>query len=488
MPMDVKEVRFYVLDVGQGACNYVEIVNSHNVVIHNMLIDLGTSSRHVVAQQNIVWLKNRIKDRPDPRIDVLMLTHGDLDHYNLVSAIFPALDPPSTARITMVRYGGLAWRYRANKAVEKGNSLIKALERYCANVNSFTNEMSNYDKVNNVWGHIWPAFAAATDPRLRILVANCPHPQDKTLVKSSSGNNGVAVNTKSIVYDLVWDGHGFVGTGDATAYTFNIANTYLAGATIPPVPMLTMPHHGSRVTTYDLKLAEDDPSDEARKVVATFAAMLNPWTMTVSANESGHWHPSLYAIEQFAAYTSGTTYWNDPFIGTETHFLTGFVDLNIVQAGSPPWPDPHTYATLQTDRNVYSTLYYVSDWIEPYQTPPLPADTPEVPGDDPMLPAPARGRNWAFSLAAGGALTVESSNNVHPATTVKEAFAAVPPAAAAARSAGARLMRAPAESSLVPSRKWVARRNGLAASFAAPVRRVTPGRSAARLSGLRPIR
>jgi hypothetical protein len=486
--MDVAQIRFYVLDVGQGACNYIEIVDSHGAVTHNMLIDLGTSSAHAVATKNVDWLKDRIKNRPDPRINVMMLTHGDLDHYNLVSKLFPALNPKSTARIGLVRYGGTSWRYRANKDVEKGNSLIKALEEYCANVHGFTGETTNYNSVSKTWTYLWPAAPAATDPKLAILVANVPHPADNTLVKGKGKNvNGVAVNTKSIIYGIGWAGRMLVGTGDATSYTFNTSNLHLAGAVFPPVPMMTMPHHGSRVTTYDLKLAEHDPGDEAIKIVDKFLKVFKPQSVTISANESGHFHPSLYVLNQFSKVTSDTVLWQDPYIENDNHFVTAVVDMNIAALGAKAWPSEWTYCTLQTDVNLYSTMYYVSDWVEPYRTPPVPADTPEVNDDVMVQDAPARGKNWLYTLVSDGSVTLTAWENPHPPTTIHAPFTGAAAAAQPARSAGARMLFAAPQPGMSPSRIGIARTAGLVEALLRPAAAPVGPTSPVAMSRLRPV-
>ena len=89
--MAIKSVRYHVLNVGQGQGNYIEIVDDKGSVVHNILIDLGSSSKAPLSAKNLKWLNDAIGKRPDPRIDVVLLTHGDADHYSLISGLEPGL-------------------------------------------------------------------------------------------------------------------------------------------------------------------------------------------------------------------------------------------------------------------------------------------------------------------------------------------------------------------------------------------------------------
>jgi hypothetical protein len=314
---NVIEVRFHVLDVGQGACNYVEIIDDTGEVIHNMLIDLGTNSDQAIAADNIKWLNEQIKDRPDPRIDVLVITHGDTDHYNMMLKLLPALGPPGTERIGMVRYGGVPWRYKIGNT-----SLITELKKYCDDVGSFTPSETGY-RIDDSWEPIWPADPEDGDVRLQLIVANTPHPKDPASSAKQQKLNAEAVNTKSVVLGIEWDGYWMIATGDATATTVAEINEILEDneADLPTAFMLTLPHHGSRKTTYDLKVAAEEPGDEAREVVDTFLDIFKPMTMSISAGEKRHHHPSMLMVEQFSGHADDKhTFWDDPELGNGRHY------------------------------------------------------------------------------------------------------------------------------------------------------------------------
>ena len=450
MAMDVKAVNFYVLDVGQGSCNYVEIVDSADKVIHNMLIDLGTNSSQAIATKNVEWLRNKIKDRADPRIDVVIITHGDTDHYNLMLRLLPALNPAQTSRIGMVRYGGVAWRYQIGNV-----SLITELKKYCADVNGLSVSQTSYKwefGKTPVWTPIWPSAPAATDPKLQLIIANTPHPKDPKDSTKKQKLNAEAVNTKSVVVGLEWDGYWMVGTGDATADTLSRINILFAIATLPKTFMLTVPHHGSRKTTYNLKAASNIPSPLSKLVVGTFLNIFKPKTVSVSAGEKNHHHPSMLLLNQFAGVTDQVTqYWSDPALAPlKRHFLTSWVDLPITALGiTPAWPQKWLYSATQTSQNIYSTLYFKSlPYNQQYEKddmagkkrkkvvvysryfcPPVPGT--EFSGDADQTGIPL-GRNWTFTMTKTN-IDVYSTENVARAMADKGelvASAAAPPPSA----------------------------------------------------------
>ena len=319
-----------MLDVGQGACNYVEIMDN-NVVTQNLLIDLGTNSTQTIARTNLDWLRQRIIAH-NRFLDVLILTHGDTDHYNMIAKILPAFGAPAGNQIGMVRYGGPAWRYKKKR-------LINILKTYTVsvqnepNIGSFTPSQTGYDEdADPKWTPIWNAAGGNDEPKLQLIVANTPHPTlDPVDLTVRQAMNGEAVNSKSVVLGLQWNGYWTIATGDATATTLAEVNDILAFVDedeLPTTFLLTLPHHGSRKTTYDLANANLIPDTEARLVVREFLDKFPPRALSVSAGEKNHHHPSMYMIRHFSdSLANVAPYWNDPTLNDgATHFLTSWVD------------------------------------------------------------------------------------------------------------------------------------------------------------------
>ncbi|MEA3012167.1 MAG: hypothetical protein QOD42_712 [Sphingomonadales bacterium] len=464
--MATATVKFHVLDVGQGACNYVEILNGQGAVTNNLLIDLGTNSSQAIATANLQWLRDKIIAN-NRYLDVLIITHGDTDHYNMIAKILPAFGQPNHQQIGMTRYGGPAWRYGGGGLITTlaGYTVLRDLQdQASANIGGFTPSQTGYDEATDpVWTPIWAAAQAATEPRLQLIVANTPHPRDPVSMAKKQSMNAEAINTKSVVLTLQWGDYWILATGDATSTTLAEINEILELAdqdTFPRTFMLTLPHHGSRKTTYDLKNANDIPDFDARAVVSEFLDIFEPITMSISAGEKRHHHPSMYMILQFSGkLTAADPYWSDPALDGDRHFMTSWVDKAITAVFiDPAWPLRWQYATTKTRLNAYSTLYfnnaqYNSEGYPQYLCPPFPAPSygpePQQVNDVPM------GRNWEFRWTANARSVISTTN---AARAMAEAPDFVPGGgAAAARALPAGAGRA---SAAPPPRRPIAERLG----------------------------
>ncbi|MEI2384420.1 hypothetical protein [Breoghania sp. JC706] len=413
--MTVSGINFHVLDVGQGACNFVEILNEDGLVSHILLIDLGTVSTRVTAHDNIEWLKQQIEAN-NQYLDALIMTHGDNDHYNLIAKILPAFGPPDGNQIGMVRYGGPDWRYAAGK-------LIGTLGLYTGNIGGFTPSQTGYDPdEEEKWTPIWQTGPDADDVFLQLIIADVPHPHDPANLYTVKRPkmNGEAVNTKSVVMGLQWRNDWFVATGDATATTLGAVNDLLELETdpLPATLMMTMPHHGSRKTTYDLQKANNIPDFEARMVVGEFLDLFTPSSVSISADDKNFHHPSLYLTQQFSTKLNPATapLWEDPELGGGYHFLTSWIDLAITPVFlEPRWPANWLYGTTKTAANVFCTYYfssrqYNSENYGQYIAPPLPSyPTQDFEAQD-DVPA---GRNWQFSQDGHGFAVTSTPNPSH---------------------------------------------------------------------------
>jgi hypothetical protein len=455
--MPTAQIKFHVLDVGQGACNYVEIIDGNGDVTHNMLIDLGTNSSQTIAQDNLEWLRQKIIANHQ-YLDVLILTHGDTDHYNMIAKILPAFGVPAHNQIGMIRYGGPSWRYNQGRLITTLTKYAPVIGDPLANpvvydIGSFEPSETGYDEENEEkFTPIWQVDADdETEPKLQLIIANTPHPNDGTnMAVRQTKMNAEAVNTKSVVLALQWNDYWYITTGDATSTTLGEINELLELAESEDFPttfMLTTPHHGSRKTTYDLKKADNIPDLEARMVVNEFLGLFPPLTISVSAGEKNHHHPSMYMIRQFTDNLANVaTYWIDPTLNDHTnHFLTSWVDLAITPIYiEPAWPDAWLYATTKTAKNIYSTFYFKNAQYNlagypQYISPPIPVAA-EPPDHVDIADIPM-GRNWEFRMV-GTTLSVLSTTNEARAQAERADFAAIgsapPPSFVAAPGRAAR--------------------------------------------------
>jgi hypothetical protein len=361
--MPIASLRFHVLNVGQGACNFVEILDANNNVLHNILIDLGTASRSLtLSARNVEWLNDRIKNRADPRIDLVILTHGDFDHYGLITQLAPGLGQPANqARIGMVRYGNPSWRFNSKS---RGDT-IKWLKTYCNDVNGCESRYSGYDAINKKWDYLWTVPDPSLPVYVGVVIVNVPHPEKGNLDEDviETAPNGEIVNGESLVSMISWNDRTFVATGDATGNTFKAINDHLLNVPMPTATMMTMPHHGSRRSTYDLDSARDDIGDEARKTVKDFVGIFKPRNLTVSANmHKGFLHPFVDVLNQFSEYLDPYQLWVDPKTGDQkNHFLNAYYLAATTADGEDAGPAIGNWATTETAKNIYSTRYFSND-------------------------------------------------------------------------------------------------------------------------------
>ena len=419
--MPTARINFHVLDVGQGACNYVEIIDEDEAVTHNMLIDLGTNSSQTIATKNLEWLRNKIIANHH-YLDVLVLTHGDTDHYNMIAKILPAFGAPNHTQIGMTRYGGPSWRYKHGQLITTlagYTQLIDGEDLDSANIGGFEpSDTGFFPGEDPEWYPIWVDDESEDSPKLQLIIANTAHPHDPAnMAVKQQRMNAEAVNTKSVVLGLEWDGHWIVATGDATSTTLEVINGFIneGDEDLPKTFMMTLPHHGSRKTTYDLVAANNMPTNKARKTVDDFLNIFNPFTMSISAGVKKHHHPSAYMIEQFAGHLNHDkpAYWSDPACTGNRHFLTSWVDQAITANGfNPAWPVNWQYATTQTRNAMFSTLYFSDQQYNANRAPRyiFPPNQGAGVGSADRVDDIPRGRNWEFSMDEE-ALHVDSEEN-----------------------------------------------------------------------------
>lgn len=363
--MAVTEIKFQVLDVGQGSANFIEIYDGTSLV-HTVLIDLGTTSGSAQGALAVDYIAAKLNTMtkagtPAPRIDLLLLTHSDTDHVNLLTKLldkFPTTDT-HPLKIDKVRYGGDSALYKKGK---KKTSVLVELKGYCGDIKPPSPASRGVDKLKK-----WVVFWQVEDVKIYLVAANVPEAADDVKVdgskkrKRSTQPSAYAINTCSLVNLIEWDGYWYATAGDATATTLTECNKVLDEAPTPfsKTFMMTLPHHGSKNTIFNLRKATDDPGDEAVEVVDDFAKSLAAENVCASANRTNHHHPSLFVIDIFNKYLDDSfIFWKDPSLADDRHLYTTWVDKTITKAGKgTAYPATWRYASLETAVNFYTTLY-----------------------------------------------------------------------------------------------------------------------------------
>ncbi|MFC5740613.1 MBL fold metallo-hydrolase [Dyella tabacisoli] len=364
--MATTQVNFQVLDVGQGSGNFIEIYDG-TTLTNTVLIDLGTTSGSVQGAAAVAYIAAQLnkmtKDgEPAPNIDLLIMTHSDADHISLVSKLLDLYPPrppdPPLLTIGQVRYGGDVKLFAKGRA--KKNVLTR-LKEYCKDIKP---PAADEGGVNA--GGKWVNFWEQADVKIYLLAANVPETGGTTVEgskkrKRSSEPSAYSINTRSMVNIIEWDNYWYATAGDATATTLVECNKVLAAAPKPfrPTFMLTLPHHGSKNTIFNLRVATQAPSDEAVEVVRSFAQSISAKAVCASANKTKDHHPSLFVIDLFVQYTDKTfIFWKDPLLAGDRHLYTAWVDKTITADGvTPVYASPWKFASLETVQNFYTTLY-----------------------------------------------------------------------------------------------------------------------------------
>ncbi|MGZ8180486.1 MAG: hypothetical protein ACXWT1_00860 [Methylobacter sp.] len=340
-----------VLDVGQGMGTFVEIYDTSGALISTLLFDLGSLNNKVSAGgPSVQYIVDKLKSMADPTIDLLVLSHKDGDHVNLIEDLLKFFPSLNDLLIEKVYYGGRTNWYPAGLL----NEIKKHTYDEDGDVSSFVVSATCYGTVGVV-----PPIYSVNGVTVNVLVANTPTAGETPGAKSSTlpqAPNDNATNTGSVVCLVTYNSESFIIAGDATYNTLCRINTIFNGVTFPAVAMLTMPHHGSRKTTFGLGATNAEISDVQKQGVKAFVDLVKALSLTVSADRK-HEHPSLETIDEFSTYVSKDNPWySDPAFGTEKlHSVTTKVDTRLnYNTGNDLELD---YYSFETQANIYTTLY-----------------------------------------------------------------------------------------------------------------------------------
>ncbi|MFF1342979.1 hypothetical protein ACFVYT_34775 [Streptomyces sp. NPDC058290] len=349
---------FWVLDVGQGSGNFIQVFDDSDKLVGSVLIDIGSKkSKKAAGGPSVKTVAGLLGD--PATLNLVVLSHGDGDHINLIPEL---LDELKSTKLTVNRvcYGGSRIRYKGGS-----NSVLSRLEAHMPS-GVTTKPLS-------------PGFSSftATDPpepfdtfgelEVWILKANAATSDAKSSSSSDGSkrqrvDGGYDINTDSVVVLLgfplskAW----FVVTGDATATTMyqvnEVVNDSVKKKYLQHVVMMTVPHHGSTSTSFDVR-------GGGEATLKTFAEKIEPVSVIGSADKVGTYkQPSARVLQYFWPYvTVGEPFWGDPAIGGR-HFYTAYFapddHFNYDDAGTKyPWPAGANWYSVQTASDIYTNMY-----------------------------------------------------------------------------------------------------------------------------------
>ncbi|MEZ0109718.1 hypothetical protein ABH920_003732 [Catenulispora sp. EB89] len=429
--MTTTHVIINAMDVGQGLGTFVQLFDQDPepevAPTNTILLDFGSygGDSDVAAKPRVAWLVDQLKRMPQPTIDAVYLSHGDLDHFNLMPQLlarFTPYDPskhqtgPSTLWIRYARYAG----ERDHFVIKEVNVLDKIATYMVAN----ENPLRTTPTAGEFNGTSFRGLR--TDPDFSVDNLSC------YIVAENLGSgvlspirrkgkyltHAYGKNTRSIVLLLAitdWE-YQFVSTGDATGRTLLECNRAYAKL-IPDgwlnnVVGMTVPHHGAR-RTLDIKPAGSNPTPE--QVVSAFADWVKPRALFGSASlAQHHHHPDAEVLRYlWDRIPPGDAIYNDPGLGGR-HFYNAYFEARKYdatvpdpQTGTPlqvKWPPATNFYSVKTSRPVYTNIYYSSSYRSERDMvfPPAPAvKVPLAVGKQPV------GVTWVMKLQKGVTPTMD---------------------------------------------------------------------------------
>lgn len=294
------------INVGQGDCTLVEFPNGKR-----LLVDCGSTDGPFDADRIRTAIKSRLNSA-NPKIDLLVITHPDADHYNkLVQVLGPASSP--LIRVEKILHVGTPAEHN-----EAGTT---------AWLNSFPSNrrMAITDQSYNVApARPLPGFE---DSGAVILAAN---------VTATAS----AKNARSIVVKVTHGTFDAMITGDATSATDRKILDLYPGAsrTFLDVEVWKAAHHGSWATATQS---------------ATWASAVKPEAVIYSCSSTnGYGHPNIRLAQTFAPHTetaadhdvsfftgmnaAATSAQNQPF-RTEAMYSTSSNGNIVIRSNGTTW-------------------------------------------------------------------------------------------------------------------------------------------------------
>jgi len=299
------DLEVHFINVGQGDCTLVVFPSGKR-----MLVDCGSLGGNFDGDRVREYIKQRL-DANYPRIDLLLITHPDRDHYNKLPEVLGDPDEP-LIRVSKVMYSGTPDEYDSSGMDVWLDSFPK----------------SKRIVVKNDTYNVYPAkkLPGFTNDGVVVLAANVESGFSPT-------------NARSIVLKITHGTFDVMLTGDATLDTDeSILERFQNHMGELDVEVWKAAHHGSSATASE----NSAWADAVRPEVVVFSAAL----------QNGFGHPNRILASKFKEYTvpaaaHSITMWEkkgqksteaaiEPY-KTESMFLTATSGDIIVKSNGQNW-------------------------------------------------------------------------------------------------------------------------------------------------------
>ena len=422
-------MRFCVMDVGQGSANYIELREDDNSLTAAAIVDIGSEQWKTAAgKPSAEWIADQLQTMTDgAELDTVILSHSDSDHVNLIPSLLQYFDTPSTKNpdlpvltVQQIIFGGDYAKYKKGRSENFLKQLVAYHPTYDDDILiELGDDYSSFDPAKKDWKplakiggkiELWALSANTTAEKI-------PASAYRKRKRPALPDGGFATNTRSIVIAAIFGGKTIIATGDATGLTLAHCNEKLALQTVRDklgvVYMVTLPHHGSDTTTYDLT-GSSGGSDAAKEVVTKFNDWTRANTISGSAGERKTFrHPSANVIVDFGKFMLGAPEFIDPALTkTKQHFYTSYFfnrTLTVKPVGkkvpfSSKWPLFDWWYTARATKNVFTT-----DYDSEFPGAEIPTAYPWSSDDDGLnkfAPTPPRAISWGFRVNQNGTTSI----------------------------------------------------------------------------------
>lgn len=237
--MAVDKIQVVFLHCDQGMGTLVRIYDKLGKLQHLALLDLGSESGSKKYSDKAIdavmrALKQMEKDKVTPKIDLLLISHQDFDHWSLLPELLGKIQKEITGcEVGEIVYGGTKWRKKASESIEEWEN------EFGVTAEAFARETSDY-KTPGKKGNIKDIDGVV----FHLLCANVP---------ISRSAQDLERNGTSAVVCITFGGVNTVIPGDATADTVGWINDNVfdpwkkkgKGNPVQPCRALGAPHHGA---------------------------------------------------------------------------------------------------------------------------------------------------------------------------------------------------------------------------------------------------
>lgn len=374
------EVRFQVLDVGQGSGNFVEIYTDDKDVVlgGTILIDLGTERDpgDLAQTATIEYVRERLASMTTPTINLLVLTHSDTDHINLIADLLgkftPQGQPPTPTKPNLlIETAWYAGEFDKFVKHSKAN-VITLINSYMATGTAAAQYSTGFSSFKTDPPPCYSKF----DVKVYTLIAQVVNEKSK-----ASKETPHWINTRSAVLLVSYkDKIQWVVTGDATGNTLYQLNQILGqmqtdgrlATYMGNVFMLTAPHHGSYATTFDIKGVRKKvllPRDNT----VNFANYVKAKCLSASAERVDNFkHPHWDVLSALSGPVGKDKYFDPayPIDQYGEHAVTVFIPPKTF--AFCPWPATGNFYSFNTTSNIFTNLYCVTTTYYNVTIPPAP--------------------------------------------------------------------------------------------------------------------